>query len=444
MLAPQLLQAHVQLLLEIVYLIGLFPGEVHHPLVLLFQQELKDIDEGDGVVVRVLEDGPVLLHAQTVGLVEKPGELNVHPGQLGELAGVHFIGEHPPVLYLNVGKAGGLGHLGQLSYPLQNVLLFVIVSPGHQHSDGIFLTKGVSHLLVGDAPVGLVVKVGVVGVKDIITMGGEDCSGHYYHKKDGRQNIAQTDDGLAPEVDLGHQIAVTGAVNGAAEQHEQPGHEQKHAQHGAHDALGQDDTHVETDAQLHQHQGDQTGDGGQAGGRDLHNGLAQGGDVRLPGVKAVVPLLHVPVAEDDGIVDGQRQLENDRDGFGNKGDGAEDKVGTHVQHRRCYKDDEVDGHLHVALGGKQQHHNDDHRCNGQDDGHFFLQTGRHVPANLGRGVDVIALQGGEHLIHGLHGGRVGLLSVKGDGEQGGGVFVVFLGAVKGHLRYALNVLQLVG
>ena len=410
----------------------------------MIQQELKHIDEGDRVVVRVLEDGAVLLHAQAIGLVKETGQLNIHARQLGELPGVHLVGEHPSVLHLDVSKAGGLGHLGQLRYPLQNVLFLVVVPTGHQHGDGVFLAKGIGHLFVGNAPGGLVVKVGVIGVKDIITVGGEHRSGNHHHQKDGRQNVTQTDDSLAPEVDLGYQIAVAGAVNGAAEEHEQAGHEQKHTQHGAHDALGQHDAHVKADAQLHEHQGHQTGNGGEAGGGDLHNGLAQSGDVRLTGVQTVVPLLHVPVTENDGVVDGQSQLENHGDGVGNKGDGAENKVGAHVQHRRRGKDDKVDGHLHVALGGEQQHHHDDHRRNGQDDGHLLLEGGRLVPADLGGGVDVVALQGGEHFVHGLYRGRVGLLSVKGDGEQGGGVFVVFLGAVKGHLRYAFNVLQLVG
>ena len=59
--------------------------------------------------------------------------------------------------------------------------------------------------------------------------------------------------------------------------------------------LDKHDAHVKADAQLHKHQSHKARDGGEAGGGDLYNSLAQSGDVRLPGVQTVVPLLHVPV-----------------------------------------------------------------------------------------------------------------------------------------------------
>ena len=317
----------------------------------------------------------------------------------------------------------------------------MIVPPGHQHGDGILLAKGIGHLFGGQLPVWLVGKIGVVGVKDIGTVAGQNRPCNDHHQEDGGKHKAQLDHPFAPEVDLGHQIFVAGAVDGPLEHHQQAGHQQKDAQHGTHDALGQHDTHIKADAQLHEHQSHQAGDGGQAGGRDLHNGLAQGDNVRLPGVQAVVPLLHVPVAEDDGVVNGQSQLEHHGDGVGNKGDGAEDEVGAHVEHRRRHKYDEVDGHLHITLGGKKQHHHNHGGGDGQDDGHLLPQGGGGVPAHLGGQGYVVALQQVLHPVEGRHCLLIPGLPLKGDGEEGGGVLVVVGGVVKGHLRHPLHPLQ---
>ena len=190
---------------------------------------------------------------------------------------------------------------------------------------------------------------------------------------------------------MGDQIAVAGPLDGTAEQHQQAGHQQKDAQHTEDDALGQHNAHIEADTQLHQHQGYQSGDGGEAGGGDLDDSLTQGGDVGLPGVQAIVPLLHIPVAEDDGVVDGHGQLKDNGDGVGDEGDGSKDEVGPHIQDCGRGKDDQVDGDLHIAFGGEQQYDHDDHRGDSQDHGHLLLKTGRLVPAHGGGRVVVIAL-----------------------------------------------------
>ena len=443
-LAPELLEPQVQLLPEVLHLLRLLPGEVHHPLVLLLQQELKDVDEGDGVVVGILEDGAVLLHAQAVGLVEEAAELDVHPGQLGELPGGEGVGEHAPILHLDVGKAGGGGDGLQGLHLAEDGPLLLIVPPGHQHGDGVLLAEGGAHLFGGHLPVGLVVEVAVVGVKDVVAPAGEDGRDGQHHQEEGGEDVAQLHHPAAPEVDVGYQVFVAGPLDGTAEEHEKAGHQEKDAQHGAHDTLGQDDAHVEADAQLHEHEGHQAGDGGEAGRGDLHDGLAEGGDVGLPGVQAVVPLLHVPVAEDDGVVDGQGQLEHHGDGVGDEGDGAEDEVGAHVEHRRRGEDDEVDGHLHVAFGGEEKDHHDDGGGDGQNDRHLLLEAGRLVPAYLGGDIDVVALQG---VLDGLEGGDglwVVLRGIEGDGEEGGRIVVVVVGLVEGDAGDTGQNFQLVG
>jgi len=164
---------------------------------------------------------------------------------------------------------------------------------------------------------------------------------------------------------------VAGLFDAPVEKHQQTGHEQKHRQHGADNALGQDDTHVEADAELHQHQGHQAGDSGEGGGGDLHDGLAQGGNVRLSGVQTVVPLLHIAVAEDNGVIDGQGKLEHHGDGVGDEGNRVKEKVGAHVEDGGDHKHNEKDQDLQIALGGEQEYRYDDGGGNGQNDRHLL-------------------------------------------------------------------------
>ena len=56
-----------------------------------------------------------------------------------------------------------------------------------------------------------------------------------------------------------------GRFNAPVEEHQQSGHQEKDRQHGTHNPLAEDDTHVKANAELHEHQGHQAGNGGQRG-----------------------------------------------------------------------------------------------------------------------------------------------------------------------------------
>ena len=68
----ELLESVVQGILQFLHLAGLLSAQADNPLVLLLQQELEHIQQGHGIVVRVLKDSAVFLHAQAVSLVEQP------------------------------------------------------------------------------------------------------------------------------------------------------------------------------------------------------------------------------------------------------------------------------------------------------------------------------------------------------------------------------------
>ena len=199
-------------------------------------------------------------------------------------------------------------------------------------------------------------------------------------------------------------------------EHEQARHQGKDREHAEQNGLDEHDTHVKADAELHEHHGGQARDGGEAAGGDGGDGGADRRDAGLP-VPGVLPLLQEAVEHDDGVVDGQGQLQHHGHRVGHKGDLSEDEIRPQVQHRRR-KSEQQHRDLRVRAGGEQQHQHDDHRRHRQDNSHL---TGQGIRLGITHGaVDVVVI-GLQQLPDGGQGGEadlVLLLPVKGHGDQG--------------------------
>ena len=193
---------------------------------------------------------------------------------------------------------------------------------------------------------------------------------------------------------------------------------------------------------MHEGQSPQAGNGGQGAGGDLGDGLAQSFDTGLPGIQRHV-LGREPVAEDDGIVNGQGQLQHHRHGVGDEADLAAQKVRAHIQQGCRAKGHHQHRHLHIGLGGQRQHDYDDHRCNQHDDAHFLCQVRRAVLAHGGVHIAVVGLQQFIDLFHGVYGHLIRLRPIEAHVQQCRRAPVVVLGIVKGHPGDAVQVCDLV-
>lgn len=73
-------------------------------------------------------------------------------------------------------------------------------------------------------------------------------------------------------------------------------------------------------------------------------------------------LLPEVVAEDDGVIQGEGQLQNAGDGVGHEGNRAQQEVAALVQDHGDDKGQQQHRHFAVGLAGEQQyhHHNDRH------------------------------------------------------------------------------------
>ena len=218
---------------------------------------------------------------------------------------------------------------------------------------------------------GLIVADGVDRILtiDIVRPVGEQESAHEHRQKQGRDEIPGLVVQLAEKRDFRHEALVVGLVNQAGKEHQKARHQQKHRQQTKEDGFDENDAHVIAQAELHKGQGQKTGHGGQAGGRDLGNRLAEGGDGGLPGGLRL-PFLLVSVAEDDGIVDGQSELQHNSNGVGDKGDLAEPVVGAHIQQGRRPEGQQQHWNLRIGAGGQQQHKDDDEHGNAVHHQHF--------------------------------------------------------------------------
>ena len=102
-----------------------------------------------------------------------------------------------------------------------------------------------------------------------------------------------------------------GAVDCASKQHDKLRHEQEHRQHGQQDGLYKHERHVLAQTELDKAHCKQTADGGEAACGNLGNRLGEGGYHGAAGLLASV-LLGVAVAQNDGVVNGKRQLQDKR------------------------------------------------------------------------------------------------------------------------------------
>ena len=434
----------------------------HIAVLLLLIDEQDHIHGGDGVAVDPPHDGAVVvLLVRRIGGVQHAGLLIAQVHHLGELPGGQLVGQAVAGLGLHIGQPHGVVHLVHGAQLPQNGLFAVRVPPGHHQRHDILAAEGVVHpvlrRLVLIAPHG---HHGVVPVH-IGAAVGQHKAPHHTQDKDGHPHIPQGIYQLAPAVDLGDEILVAGTLHGLGKQHQQAGHQGKHRQHAQEDRLDQHQAQIEADAELHEHHGGQTGDGGQAAGRDRGDRRADGDDAGRAVVRGVLPLLQEAVQQDDGVVDGQGQLQDHGHRVGDEGDLPKDKVGALVQHGRRNKGDQQHGHLGIGPGGEQQHNDDNDGGHRQNDPHLAVQRLRLGVAHVGGDGGVIGLQQLLYRRQAVLGCLVVRLPPEGHGDQGvrplhivlhglvggggqGGLVLPFVRVPEVHRGHPLRVLQPVG
>ena len=382
-------------------------------------EEDEHIHQGDRVVLDAPHDAAILLLVHGIGAVEQTDGLIGHVGHLGELPGGHLVRQAIAVLGLDVGKACGGIHLVIALQAVQQAFLLLIVPPGHQHGGHVLGPEGVVHPLVGDLLLAVAGGLHQGVAIDIGAAVGQDEAGHQHHQEHGHADIAQLDHQAAPLVDLRQKLPVLGSDQGVGKQHQQAGHQGEHRQHAETDGLDEHHSHVRADAELHEQHGPQAGDGGQTAGGNGWDGVAHRVDAGLAGV-AGLALLGEPVEQDDGIVDGQCQLQHHRHRIGDEGDGAEPEVCAHIQQGGGGEGEDHHGQLGIGAGGDKQHQHDDDGGDGQDDRHLLGQGVRLGHAHRGGDIGIIVAEEGPDVLHGRLGRVVVLLPVKGDGDQGVG------------------------
>ena len=328
--ALQLLLGLVQLVKQIVQCVLHIAGKRDVSVMHLLLQKAEHIIKRYAVIVQTVDDLAVLVMIDSVGTVQRLGNLIVQISQLGQLARGQRIGQHIAVHRLDVGKAHRGFDLGAAVQFVKDRTLGLIVAGRHNDSDHVAGAELVFDLLVGDLAL---VLLGCDQIGEGVAVGaevGKDGRCDDDNAEDRRNDKAGLDVEFADRRDLGNEVLVAGFVNQLAEQDQQAGHQRENAEHTEQDGLDQHRGKVAADAEVHEGQRGQTADGCQRGGGDLGDRLGEGRNTGLAGGQRLM-LITEAVAEDDGVVDGQRQLQDNGDRVGDEADGAAQEVGAHVQ-----------------------------------------------------------------------------------------------------------------
>ena len=295
--------------------------------------------------------------------------------------------------------------------------------PGrHQQHIGVALAEDVvdvlgvlAHLGVGAEHVAGAVVIGV-GV-------GGQIGGH--HDDHQHQHHGDHDPAHQPAEggEAGQQRLVAGAVHPGQGGDHQGRHKGKDSQQAEGHTLGQGPAQVRADLELHQDQGHEADDGGQAAGQDGGGGFGQGLHHAVPGVgprPGGADFLK-PVDQEHRVIQGHSQLQNAAGCAGDKGDFPEHQVGAVV---------DEDGHTHAhhdqhrlgpAVGGEAQDEKDINHRNHCDLGHFHHRgVGGGGGGYRRTGEGALVPQQVRDFVHSL--GPLGVLHR--DGEQGRAVLIV--------------------
>ena len=430
-LAQHLGPAVHELLMQVVHVLLGVPFQGKVALLFLVIGEQEQVHEGDGIAVDAPCDAPIVVVLGGVGREEQAGHLIVQVRHFGKLPGGDGVGEGIAVHGLGVGQAQGGVDLVISLQLLQQGLFLVIVPFGHQQRRHVLGAEAVVDGLLGDLALALAAGPQLGLAVDIGALVGHPEPQHQQHGKDRHAHIPGLHHQPAPGLDGGDEAPVLGLLHGPGKQDQQPRHEGKDRQQAEADGLDEHQAHVEADLKLHEHHGRQARDGGQAAGGNGGDGRRQGGDAGAAVVVGVLPGLQEAVQQDDGIVDGQGQLEDHRHRVGDKGDLPQQEVGPHVQQGRRAEGEHQHRDLGVGMGRKAQHQDDDHHGHRQDDPHLLFQVRRLGRPHGGVHIGVVGLQQGSDLLHGLLAHRVVLFPVKGHGDEGVGPLEIFLDVLRG-------------
>ena len=200
-------------------------------------------------------------------------------------------------------------------------------------------------------------------------------------------------------------------VQPRAHEQQQRRHQQKHRQHAEQNGLHQHQAHVRTDLDLHKRQREQTGNGRQAGGGNFGDCNGQRLDDGVAR-RVVRTFLGIVVAEDDGVVDRQTELQHCRNGVRDERDFAEPIVRALIDPYGNAECDQQDRHLGVGLAREQQDEYDDHNQNDEHHLHLFFQNLARRVADLGHDIGVIVAQRVSHVLNALNAHVVQLFAVE--------------------------------
>ena len=345
--------------------------QADHALVHLVADKEEHIDQRDLIGGELPHQLLVVVVFHGIGGINHLCGLVIQACQLRKLPGRQLIRQLVAVQGINVGQAHGVVDLVVGFQLLQKSGLRVIV-PGRDHQrhhiGGAEIV--LNHVLGNLGFVELRRRQSAVTVSIGALIGEVEGKDNNHQEHNGNHMPGRIVD-LAYNGDLGHKILVFCLVDQGSEQDQQARHNDEHRQQRKENGLDQINAHVGADLELHEHHGCQAADGSQGAGADFRNSLAEGYDSRLPDGKGLV--LHLePVAQNYGVVQGQRQLQDTRHGVGYKGNGAEHEVAALVQDHGHHKGDQQHRHLTVGLGGQQQYANNDERHQNHNNLNFRL------------------------------------------------------------------------
>ena len=202
-------------------------------------------------------------------------------------------------------------------------------------------------------------------------------------------------------------------------------HKQNDSNQADYNSLGQHDSHIKPNAELHKSQHDKAHDGRQAAGENGAERLVDSVSECLPLLNSLLFFPGVGVNQENGVIHGNCQLQYSRHAVRQEGNPAQKNIGALINKDRHSHDGQIEHRLKPGIGGNTENQKNHQDAQSQNHVHFpadiFFQ--RLVLHSRTCKVSLIP-QNLHHRVNGLRGFLAGISLHKGHVHDRRPVFII--------------------
>ena len=240
--------------------------QFHISFVRFFMNKQKHINEGHFVIIQIPNDITIFLILDAVSTIKEFRHFHIQVHHFRKFSGCQSVCQHIVIFRFRIGNTQSRIHFGMLLYICQQRPLAAIIPFGNDNCQCILSPKGFFDLIICNGILALLERSNLCIPISIRAHRRKLERHNQQNQENRRDDILHFDNNPSQSINAWYKVFMMCLVNALAEQHQQTGHQCKYRQQTAKDSFDEHTPHIKPNAELHEHQRSQTGNGGQAAG----------------------------------------------------------------------------------------------------------------------------------------------------------------------------------